>query len=327
MFSLTIHNNEDITDWHWKNELFAKFSHWTGKGLHLRLSLQPKLLLFRPSRAQQTLWKPAKRCWCPNKRTRSFPRTRYEWPRSFDSFRFVVQVVQTFDSHGFSADLNATYLLRIARDKLPNPIKLKWTEHVVDNDWTNPGLTELSDWMDRQSRAFEQLQDTFSTNTNNHLGQQNQPQGSSSFNNRNKNKNRTNWTQNFPLNKSFNPSNKSFEHNSTGKRNIEIAKPQQSTANGSDDTKGSYFSLVQSSLWETQHQTRAEQNARLINKITTLASVNSFSVSMSADAIAKQRRTLCASIAAKNCTSKVLCRHCNGKHHSLLHTSRQKAPE
>ena len=33
---------------------------------------------------------------------------------------------------------------------------------------------------------------------------------------------------------------------------------------------------------------------------------------------------LSASHAAKNCPSKVLCRHCNGKHHSLLHTDRQK---
>ena len=149
------------------------------------------------------------------------------------------KVVQTFASHGFSADLNATYLLRIARDKLPNPIKLKWTEHVVYNDWTNPGFTELSDWMDRQSRAFEQLQVTFSSTTNNHSGQQNPPQGSSSFNNRNKNQNRTNWTQNFPRNKSSNPSNKSFEHNSTANRNLDIAKPQQSTANSSNHTKGS----------------------------------------------------------------------------------------
>ena len=31
------------------------------------------------------------------------------------------KVVQTFASHGFIADLNATYLLTIALDKLPNP--------------------------------------------------------------------------------------------------------------------------------------------------------------------------------------------------------------
>ena len=36
---------------------------------------------------------------------------------------------------------------------------------------------------------------------------------------------------------------------------------------------------------------------------------------------------LSTSHAAKNCTSKIFCRHCNGKHHSLLHTDRQKAPE
>ena len=149
------------------------------------------------------------------------------------------KVVQTFASHGFSEDLNATYLLRIARDKLPNPIKLIWTEHVVENDWTNPGLTELSDWMDWKSRAFEQLQDTFSSNTNNHSGQQNQSQGSSSVNIQNKNQNRSKWSQNFPGSKSSFPSNKSFEHNNTANKNIGSAKPQQWTANISNNTNGS----------------------------------------------------------------------------------------
>ena len=240
------------------------------------------------------------------------------------------KVVQTFASHGFIADLNAKYLLKIARDKLPNSIKLKWTEHVVDNDWTNPGLTELSDWMDRQSRAFEQLQDTFSSTTNNYSGQQNPPQGASSSSNRNNNQNRTNWTQNFPRNKSSNPRNKSFQHNSTANRNIDIEETQQSTANSSNNSKGSFLSLVQSSLREIQQQTGAEQNVHLISKITTLASVRSLDASRRNSEAKKNLlcfNCLSASHAAKNCTSKVLCRHCNGKHHSLLHTDRQKAPE
>ena len=51
------------------------------------------------------------------------------------------------------------------------------------------------------------------------------------------------------------------------------------------------FPLVQCSLRELQQQTGVEKNDRLIRKITTLASVCSFSVSMAAAAIAKQRRT------------------------------------
>ena len=56
------------------------------------------------------------------------------------------KVVQINVSYNFSTKLNATYLLRIStRDKLPKTNKLKQTEHVVYNDWTNPGLAELSD--------------------------------------------------------------------------------------------------------------------------------------------------------------------------------------
>ena len=184
-------------------------------------------------------------------------------------------------------------MLRIARDKLPNPIKLKWTEHVVDNDWTNPGLTKFSDWMNRQSRAFEQLQDAFLSTTDNHSSQQNQSQCSSSINNRNKNQNRTNWKPNFSGSISSNPSSKSYEHNSTANRNIDNAKPQQSTANSSNNTTGS-----SSFSGSNQPMRNATANrSRTINSITTLASFSSFSVSMSAYAIAKQRRTLCASIA------------------------------
>ena len=224
-------------------------------------------------------------------------------------------------------------MLRIARDKLPNPIKLKWTEHVVDNDWTNPGLTELSDWMDRQSRAFEQLQDAFLSTTNNHSSQQNQSQGSSTFNNRNKNQNRTNWKQNFPGSKSSNPSNKSFEHNSTANRSIDNAKPQQSTANSSNNTKGSssFTGSKQPMRNATANRSRTKcplhQQDHYIGKCPQFLSHDVSTRNSEAKKNSLCFNCLSTSHAAKNCTSKVLCRHCNGKHHSLLHTDRQKAPE
>ena len=240
------------------------------------------------------------------------------------------KLVQTFGSHGFSADLNATYLLRIARDKLPKPIKLKWTKHVVYNDWTNPGLTELSDWMNRQSRAFEQLQDTFISTTNNHSGQQNPPQGSCSFNNRNKNQNRTNWTQIFPRSKSSNPSNKNFEHNSTANRNHNIAKPQQSTANSSNNTKGnsSFSGSKQPMTNSTANRSRTkcplDQQDRYIGKGPHFLSLDASRRNSEAKKNLLCFNCLSASHAAKNCTSKVLFRHCNGKHHSLLHKDTTK---
>ena len=55
------------------------------------------------------------------------------------------KIVQTFLAHGFNADLSATYLLKLARDKLPNSLKMKWSEHTIDNNIQNPGILEFSE--------------------------------------------------------------------------------------------------------------------------------------------------------------------------------------
>ena len=81
---------------------------------------------------------------------------------------FLRKLVQTFNAHGFYADLYSTYLVRIARDKLPWSLKMKWSEHLVDNGSPFPGLEDLSIWIDKQARACEHLQDnSFSSNQKN----------------------------------------------------------------------------------------------------------------------------------------------------------------
>ena len=77
------------------------------------------------------------------------------------------KIVQTFLAHGFNADFSATYLLKLARDKLPSSLKMKCSEHNNDNNIQNPGILEFSEWMDRHSRACEQLQETSPQNNNN----------------------------------------------------------------------------------------------------------------------------------------------------------------
>ena len=75
---------------------------------------------------------------------------------------FLRELVQTFNAHGFYVDLKSTYLVRLARDKLPWSLKMKWSEHLVDINSTFPGIEDLSNWMDRQARACEQLQESVS---------------------------------------------------------------------------------------------------------------------------------------------------------------------
>ena len=66
---------------------------------------------------------------------------------------FLRKLVQTFNAHGFYAELESTYLVRIGRDKLPWSLEMKGSEHSVDFNSTFPGLEGLSNWMDRQARA------------------------------------------------------------------------------------------------------------------------------------------------------------------------------
>ena len=95
---------------------------------------------------------------------------------------FLRKLVQTFNAHGFYADMKSTFLVRIARDKLPWSLKMKWSEHLVDINSTFPGIEDLSHWMDRQASACEQLQGFVSL--------QNQPNDNeklTNFNRRDKN--------------------------------------------------------------------------------------------------------------------------------------------
>ena len=180
MFSSIIHNNEDITDTE-RMSYLQNLVIGPAKDCISGFLCNPNFYSSALQELNRRFGKPQNVVGALRKELEAFQRQAMNDHAALIAFASLLRkVVQTFASHGFSADLNARYLLRIAQDKLPNPIKLKWTEHVVDNDLTNPGPTKLSNWMDRQSRAFEQLQDAFLPTTNNHSSQQNQSQRSSS---------------------------------------------------------------------------------------------------------------------------------------------------
>ena len=71
------------------------------------------------------LWKPANDFGALTKELEAFQRPTMNHHAALIAFASLLRrVVRKFASHGFSADLNSTYLLRIAQDKLPNPLKL-----------------------------------------------------------------------------------------------------------------------------------------------------------------------------------------------------------
>ena len=141
------------------------------------------------------------------------------------------------------------------------------------------------------------------------------------------------WTQNSPGSKSSNPSNKIYEQNSTANGNIGNAKPQQWTANSSNTTEGNFSLTGSKQLLRNAIANRSrtkgplDQQDHYIGKCPQFLSRDAGIRNSEAKKNSLLFNCLSASHAAKNCTSKVLCRHCNGKHHSLLHTEKQKAPE
>ena len=227
------------------------------------------------------------------------------------------KVVPTFASHGFSAHLNATYLLRIALDRLPNPIKLKWTERVVDNDWKNRDVAEPSDWMDRQSRSFKQLQDTFSLTSNKNSSQE------------------INKSVQVPTTIGIWTKIVRIGHRIPQEVKVKIgsAKHQQWTATNSNTTKGSsyFFGSKQplriAILIRSRTNRRPDHQDHSIGKCTQFLNPNASRRNSDAKKNSFCFVCLSACNANKIYTSKVFCRHFNGKQNCFLHTEAQKATE
>ena len=250
---------------------------------------------------------------------------------------FPRKLVQTLNAHGFYADLKSTYLLWIARDKLPWSLKIKWSEHLVDINITFPGLVDLSNWMHRQARACEQLQDSVSLqnqsndngkqpnfnrrDNNNHQNANNNHQPI--FSNRNKNNNKRFGNRKMSTNGSFRnggePVN-NYSHNNVRRDNIG-GKSQLMNNSRSTTSNNNRISEINSSNTQQTKSKKCpvDQGDHYIGKCSKF-----LQMSPSERNSEVKKNLLCYNCLspnhnAKNCPSKVLCRHCSRKHHSMLH--------
>ena len=144
-----------------KDELSPIFGYRTIKRGNIRVLVQSKLLSRSLVGIGTTLWEPLTRRVSVTSKLELWQRPKATDHATLTSYAsFLRKLFQTFNAHGFYAELNSTYLVRIAGDKLPWSLKMKWSKHLVDFNSTFPGLEDLSNWMDRQDRACEQLQDS-----------------------------------------------------------------------------------------------------------------------------------------------------------------------
>ena len=73
-------------------------------------------------------------------------------------FTFPKQLVQTFINLRFTADLQSSTVLTIAKEKLPHNLLLKWTEHTVKNNILSPTLLDFQQWLEIQARVLEAVE-------------------------------------------------------------------------------------------------------------------------------------------------------------------------
>ena len=73
-------------------------------------------------------------------------------------FTFLKQLVQTFINLRFTADLQSSTVLTIAKEKLPHNLLLKWTEHTVKNNILSPTLLDFQQWLEIQARVLEAVE-------------------------------------------------------------------------------------------------------------------------------------------------------------------------
>ena len=240
--------------------------------------------------------------------------------------------------HSRPMDLKSTYLVRIALDKLPWPLKMKWSEHLVDINSTFPGIEDLSNWMDIQARACEQLQHSVALQTqpndngkqanfnrrdknNHHNGNSNHQ---SKFFNQNINNNKRYGNRNSNTNGSFRKGSEpvnNYSHKNVRRDNI---RGTSQFMNNSGSTTSNNNRISEKNSSNTQ-QTKSKKfpvdhgDHHYIGKCSKF-----LQISPSLRNSEVKKNLLCYNCLspnhnAKNCPSEVLCRHCSRKHHSMLH--------
>ena len=238
---------------------------------------------------------------------------------------FLRKLVQTFNAHGFYADLNSTYLVRIARDKLPWSLKMKWSEHLVDNGSPFPGLEDLSIWMDKQARACEHLQDnSFSSNETNNGNHDKNDRNRGKFNHKSNFKNKErNGNQKF----SQSGYNKNHHNQNPNNNNQNANEHHHNNANRAKTFESNNSSFVHKPLNPKKHESQqnrstncpVDQGDHYIGKCPKFLQMSPFERNAEVKKNFLCYNCLSSTHNAKTCPSKVSCRHCSRKHHSMLH--------
>ena len=74
-----------------------------------------------------------------------------------DFSTFINNLVETFQSLGFTNDLNSTLYVQFAVTKLPPTQRLQWTQYAVSNNLQQPSLIHFNIWIRQFALACDNL--------------------------------------------------------------------------------------------------------------------------------------------------------------------------
>ena len=74
-----------------------------------------------------------------------------------DFSTFINNLVETFQSLGFTNDLNSTLYVQFAVNKLPPTQRLQWTQYAVSKNLQQPSLIHFNNWIRQFALACDNL--------------------------------------------------------------------------------------------------------------------------------------------------------------------------
>ena len=70
---------------------------------------------------------------------------------------FIKEFTRIFSDLGFSSELTSSTVLRLAKDKLPKQLLVKWTEYTIQNAIAKPSLLHFQIWLELQTAVYDKL--------------------------------------------------------------------------------------------------------------------------------------------------------------------------
>ena len=70
---------------------------------------------------------------------------------------FIKEFTRNFSDIGFSSDLTSSTVLRLAKDKLPKQLLVKWTEYTIQKAIAKPSLLHFQSWLELQTAVYDKL--------------------------------------------------------------------------------------------------------------------------------------------------------------------------